>query len=72
MFHKGRFIAVLCLAAVLLAALTPASGLVCGVLVRALPLRGAVIAVPVAEPAPASVLPFLFVRAGGSRAPPLG
>ena len=72
MFHKGRFVALLCLAVVLLATLLPAgSGPLPAVLVAIALLVGATTVTPIPRPAPVRRPASPFRRSLGSRAPPL-
>ena len=73
MFKKGRFVAALCLVALLGAALAPgASGLPCAVLVATAPLLEPLVATPLPLAAGGHRLSVRLARAGGSRAPPIG
>ncbi len=72
MFPKDRFVAVLCLAAVLLAALAPPiGGPLSAVLVAVVCLFGVLTATPNPPGNPVVVPASPFVPSLGSRAPPL-
>ena len=71
MFHKGRFVALLCVAVVLLATLLPAgNGSLPAVLVAVAFLVGVITVTPIPRRAPVGVPASPFRRSLGSRAPP--
>jgi uncharacterized membrane protein len=71
LFRHRKLIAIVCVAAILVTAMTPATwGLLCGVLVLLDPLFGIVISEPAALADQLTPPPFPFLETFESRGPP--